>query len=116
MENPAVLIDNYASERALRTVALRRKNFPFVGNDIAGAKLDGAAHLGAVVRGGGRQSVDVFGGYANAGAGLAGGPGRGAAAGKLGGRGLGREVTAQPKQRLAADLSSGEGGGSYIRR
>jgi transposase len=39
LDNPAVPIDNNASERALRIVALGRKNFLFVGNDIAGQNL-----------------------------------------------------------------------------
>ena len=39
LENPAVPIDNNASERALRIVALGRKNFLFVGNDVAGQNL-----------------------------------------------------------------------------
>lgn len=39
LENPAVPIDNNASERALRIVALGRKNFLFVGHDVAGQNL-----------------------------------------------------------------------------
>ena len=39
LENPAVPIDNNASERAVRIVALGRKNFLFVGNDVAGQNL-----------------------------------------------------------------------------
>lgn len=37
--NPAVQIDNNASERALRIVTLGRNNFFFVGNDVAGQSL-----------------------------------------------------------------------------
>ena len=39
LENPAVPIDNNASERALRIVALGRKNYLFVGHDVAGQNL-----------------------------------------------------------------------------
>ncbi len=39
LENPAVPIGNNASERALRIVAFGRKNFRFVGNDVAGQNL-----------------------------------------------------------------------------
>ncbi len=39
LENPAVPIDNNASERALRIVALGRKSFLLVGNDVAGQNL-----------------------------------------------------------------------------
>lgn len=37
--NPAVPLDNNASERALRIVALGRKNWLFVGNDVAGENM-----------------------------------------------------------------------------
>jgi transposase len=39
LENPTVPLDDNASERALRIVALGRKNFLFVGNDVAGKNL-----------------------------------------------------------------------------
>jgi transposase len=39
LDNPALALDNNAAERALRIVALGRKNFLFVGNDRAGESL-----------------------------------------------------------------------------
>ena len=39
LTNPAVPVDNNASERALRIVALGRKNWMFVGNDVAGENM-----------------------------------------------------------------------------
>lgn len=41
----AVLVDNNASERALRAAALGRKNFLFVGHDEAGENLAGLYSL-----------------------------------------------------------------------
>ena len=41
LDDARVSLDNNASERALRTVALGRKNYLFVGNDEAGANLAG---------------------------------------------------------------------------
>ena len=45
LENEKVPIDNNASERALRVVALGRKNFLFVGNEEAGQRLAGLYSL-----------------------------------------------------------------------
>lgn len=45
LDDARVSLDNNASERALRTVALGRKNYLFVGNDEAGANLAGLFSL-----------------------------------------------------------------------
>jgi transposase len=45
LTDPHLPIDNNASERALRTCALGRKNFLFVGNDEAGVNLAGLYSL-----------------------------------------------------------------------
>jgi len=37
--DPAIPMDNNASERALRILALGRKNWLFVGNDVAGENM-----------------------------------------------------------------------------
>ena len=39
LEDPKIPLDNNISERALRTIALGRKNFLFVGNEQAGRNL-----------------------------------------------------------------------------
>jgi len=41
LENPQLPLDNNASERALRIVALGRKNYLFAGNDEAAENLAG---------------------------------------------------------------------------
>jgi transposase len=45
LDDVHLALDNNASERALRTVALGRKNYLFVGNDEAGANLAGLFSL-----------------------------------------------------------------------
>jgi len=45
IEDVSIPLDNNASERALRRVALGRKNFLFVGNDEAGKNLAGLYSL-----------------------------------------------------------------------
>jgi transposase len=39
LDNPKVPVDNNASERALRAIALGRKNYLFVGNEEAGKRV-----------------------------------------------------------------------------
>lgn len=45
LNDPRLELDNNASERALRTIALGRKNYLFVGNDKAGENLAGLFSL-----------------------------------------------------------------------
>ncbi len=45
LEDPSLPLDNNAAERALRVMALGRKNYLFVGNDKAGQTLAGLASL-----------------------------------------------------------------------
>ena len=45
LEDEAIPLDNNASERALRQVAIGRKNWLFVGNDQAGRNLAGLYSL-----------------------------------------------------------------------
>ncbi|NTX17866.1 IS66 family transposase [Myxococcus sp. CA056] len=45
LEDPSLPLDNNAAERALRAMALGRKNYLFVGNDEAGRNLAGLSSL-----------------------------------------------------------------------
>ena len=45
MEDASLPLDNNAAERALRAMALGRKNYLFVGNDEAGRNLAGLSSL-----------------------------------------------------------------------
>ena len=45
IENPALPLDNNASERALRIIALGRKNYLFAGNDASAENLAGLYSL-----------------------------------------------------------------------
>lgn len=45
LDNASVPIDNNRSERSLRAAALGRKNFLFVGNEVAGDNLAGLYSL-----------------------------------------------------------------------
>jgi transposase len=60
LTDPHLPIDNNASERALRTCALGRKNFLFVGNDTAGENLAGLYSLIATCEANGVNPVDYL--------------------------------------------------------
>jgi transposase len=55
LDDEAVPLDNNASERALRRVAIGRKNWLFVGNDQAGRNLAGLYSLVATCEANGRN-------------------------------------------------------------
>jgi transposase len=60
LTDPHLPIDNNASERALRTCALGRKNFLFVGTDEAGENLAGLYSLIATCEANGVNPVDYL--------------------------------------------------------
>jgi transposase len=60
LENECLPVDNNASERALRVVALGRKNFLFVGHEEAGANLAGLYSLVATCDANGVEPVEYL--------------------------------------------------------
>ena len=60
LEDVRVPLDNNASERALRRVALGRKNYLFVGNETAGANVAGLYALAATCEARGINPMEYF--------------------------------------------------------